>query len=503
MRRKRFSLNIITALLKQIVCLVCGFVLPRYILQYYGSDVNGLLTSITQFLGFITFLEMGIGPVIQSNLYKPLAEKNQDEISKIVVSSERFFRRIAMIFLVYIVVLFFVFPTKISTGFNFWYTASLILIIAISIFAQYYFGLTYLLLLNADQKSYVQFTLQLVTILLNTIVSIILMKLGASIQIVKLASSSIFFLRTIGQMLYVHRHYDINRKVKFKGEPIKQKWNGFAQHLASVVVTNTDVVVLTLFSTMKNVSIYSVYYTVVYGVENTVMTMVTGLEALWGNMLAKKEHDKLLATFEIVEWVIHAGCSYLFAVTSILVVPFIQVYTRGIHDANYEVPLFGFLISMAYCMLCFRVPYFRIIKAAGHYKQTQNGSFIQMAINIVLSLLLVYNFGLNGVAAGTLVAMIYHTTYFAWYLRNHILNRKFSIYLKHVAVDVFSIVSMILLTRWIHLDGISYLKWGLMAVKVGVIGAVIAFVINFIFYRRFLVQIGNMVLSKLRGSRNQ
>ena len=104
-RRKKLYLNTGTALLNQLVILVCGFILPRYILSYFGSDVNGLVTSITRFLSVISFLELGVGPVIQSNLYKPLAEKDADAISKIVVSSEKFYRRIAYIFLIYIAVL--------------------------------------------------------------------------------------------------------------------------------------------------------------------------------------------------------------------------------------------------------------------------------------------------------------------------------------------------------------------------------------------------------------
>ena len=311
-RRKKLALNAVTALIKQFITIVCGFILPRYILTYYGSSVNGLIQSITQFLAFITFLEMGIGPVIQSNLYKPLAEKDDIKISQICASSERFFRRIAYVFLVYILVLFFVFPYFSNNNFGFVFTGSLILIISISSFAQYYFGITYQLLLNADQKSYIQLVLQSATIILNTAMSVVMIRIGCSIHLVKLVSSVIYVLRPLLMMFYVKKHYNINNKIKYDGEPIKQKWNGFAQHLASVVVSNTDVTVLTIFSTLENVSIYSVYYTVVRGITDAVMTVVTGLEALWGNMIAKKEWGLLHKTYEIVEWAVHVGVGLVF-----------------------------------------------------------------------------------------------------------------------------------------------------------------------------------------------
>ena len=61
---------------------------------------------------------------------------------------------------------------------------------------------------------------------------------GFSVQAVKLSTAVIFLLRPIGQAVYVHTHYNIDKKILFDGEPIKQKWNGFAQHVAGVVLVN-------------------------------------------------------------------------------------------------------------------------------------------------------------------------------------------------------------------------------------------------------------------------
>ena len=171
-RKKKLLLNTGTGILKQIITMICGFILPRFFLLYYGSAVNGLVSSITNFLGFIAFLDMGVGAVVQANLYKPLADKDNDQISRIVKSSERFFQRLAYIFIAYIIVLCVIFPTMVDFGA--WYTISLLLIISVSTLAQYLFGMTYQLLLNADQKSYVQLTMQIGSIVLNTVFAVIL-----------------------------------------------------------------------------------------------------------------------------------------------------------------------------------------------------------------------------------------------------------------------------------------------------------------------------------------
>jgi len=487
-RKQKLLLNGGIGLAKQVVVIVCGFILPRYMLLYYGSEVNGLVSSISHFLGFISLLEMGIGPVIQANLYRPLANKDDEQISKIIISSERFFRRIAIIFLIYIAVLTYVFPACINTAYDAWFSASLLLIISISTFAEYFFGATYQLLLNADQKAYISTSLSIVTTVLNTLFCIVAMRAGASIHVVKLVSSVVFVLRPIGYSLYVHRHYSLNKRLKLTEEPIKQKWNGFAQHIAGVVCRNTDIVILTLCSTLTNVSVYSVYYSVTNGLTAMVMTAAMGLESYFGNMIAKEEKEALEHSFVTVEWVVHFCVTILFSIAAITIVPFVSVYTRGITDANYIVPPFGMLLVLAYAAQCLRVPYFRVIKAAGHFKETQNGAFVSTALNVVLSIALVFPFGLAGIAFGTLIAMLYHTCYFVWYLRKNILIRSPWHFIKYIGTDVAVLFGVCFVAQWVVMEKISYIAWVLYAIKITAITVVISAMLNLIVNRKLVAK---------------
>ena len=86
-RDRRLFLNTATPLLLEIVTVVSWLILPRLIITHYGSGVNGLVQSITQFLGLIAFLDMGVGSVIRFNLYKPLAYRDEDQISRIVAAA--------------------------------------------------------------------------------------------------------------------------------------------------------------------------------------------------------------------------------------------------------------------------------------------------------------------------------------------------------------------------------------------------------------------------------
>lgn len=502
-RKKKLLYNTIVSLTYQFITLICGFILPRYFLSCYGSAVNGLVSSITQFLGFVALAECGVGAVVQSALYKPLADKKEAEISRIMKSSQRFFRRIAMILIAYTAVLMVVYPFVILDRFEFAYTTGLILIISISSFAQYFFSMSYRLLLDADQMSFIQLGLQGGIMLLNTVLSIILMRMGAGIHLVKLVTVAIFLIQPVVLNTYVKRHYNLNKKIKLEDEPIKQKWNGLAQHIAAVVLGNTDTVVLTLFSTLENVSIYAVYHLVVNGVKQILNSLTTGVQSMFGDMYARKEMEILNKTFGWVEWLMHFLVIFVFTCVAVLILPFIRVYTAEVLDADYIVPVFSLLISAAQASYCLRLPYNIMVLAAGHYKQTQWSAIIEAGINIVVSVVLVRQFGLTGVAVGTLTAMLYRTSYLAWYLSKDILKRSMKHFGKHMVVDVICSVSTFFITKRISLDRISYVAWIIMALEVATIAFIVNLTINFILYPNYIKVLFQIALGFVRNFRNK
>lgn len=482
-RKKKLLLNTGTSLLYQIITLGCGFLIPKLILSAYGSATNGLVSSITQFLSFISLAECGVGAVVRSSLYKPLAEQNMTQVSRVLKSSERFFRKIAVILLIYSAGLSLFYPFVVRDKFEYLFTLSLILIMTIGTFAQYYFSITYRQLLDADQMSFVVLSVQSITLVLNTVACLITVHLGAPIHIFKLSTSLLFLLQPLIFTLYVRRHYRIDKNIRLTEEPIKQKWNGLAQHIATVVLNNTDVVILTFFSTLENVSVYAVYHTVVGGLKQIMTSLTTGMQALFGNMYARDEKETLNKTFDAFEWGMHTLTTLLFGMACILIVPFVRVYTKGITDADYIVPVFGLLITIAQAAYSIQMPYSMMVRAAGHYKETQASAIIEAAINVFLSLLLVQWLGLIGVAIGTFIAMLYRAFYLAFYLSKHILQRPMRHFLIHLLIDAGTIVLMLGTSYMFDLQSVTYVGWMSLALKVGGICLVENILINLLFYR--------------------
>lgn len=452
-------------------------------LNYFGSEVNGMVSSITQFLQIIAFLDLGVGAVVQSALYKPLAEKNNEQISSIMKSAEKFFKRLAMILLVYVLILMGVYPFISNQNYGFVFTATLIAAMSISSFAQYYFGVVNRLLLLADQRGYVQYNIQTVTLILNTIACSIFIVCGVSIQIVKLTTSLIYLLRPLGFKIYVDRHYQIDHNITYKGEPIKQKWNGVAQHVSAVVLDGTDSIVLTMFATLSDVSIYSVYHLVVYGVKQLFVSLTSGIQSLMGELWAKQENEELRDFFAWVEWLIHTGVVFVFGCTGVLIVPFVSVYTKGIVDAQYIQPLFGAILVAANAVHCLRLPYNLMILSGGHYKQTQNNYIAAAIINIVISVIFVRREGLIGVAIGTLVAMLYQTVWMAYYDSQNLIKWPFRYFVKQMLVDAGTVALIALGTTTIDMNVSNYFEWFACAVEVAAYSLIVVAIVNFVFYK--------------------
>lgn len=485
--KKRLMLNTITSLLMQMTTVICGFVLPRLILGQYGSEVNGLTQSIKQFLGVITFLEMGVGQVIQSSLYKPLAQKDNEKLSEVLSSGSKFFRRIGYILLAYVLVLMVCYPLLIDRSYDWMYTAGLIAAISIGSFAQYAFGMIDKILLNADQRGYIQYTSQIILVLLNTIAAAVMVHMNWSIHAVKLASSLIFIARPVVVRLYIHKHYQIDRKIKYTGEPIKQKWNGIAQHVATVVLEGTDTIVLTLFSTLSNVSIYSIYFMVISGIKQFYEAATAGLQSMVGSMWAKQEREELKRIFGYLETVLHFLVVFLFSCIAILIVPFVRVYTDGLTDADYVQPLFAGILVLAYAVRCLRTPYNILILAGGHYKQTQRCHIVAAVLNLTISVLAVWLWGLVGIAIGTLVAIAYQTGWMVVYDSKNLLKISLTDTLKQVGIDIVTFGLIWLATCWISMPEVSYWGWFLMALPVGVIALAVTAAMALLFYRERLI----------------
>lgn len=485
-RLKRAKLNIAVTLGCQLVTLFCGLVVPRLLLGAFGSEAYGATASITQFLAYITLLEGGIGGVARAALYKPLAENDMAAISRIVLELKRFFSVVAVIFLGYVAVLAFAFPAISGiTCFDTATTFLLVAVISLSTFAQYFIGITNAVLLQAAQRSYITNLINILGTVLNAVLVAVLVALGQNMIVVKLASSCAFTLRPVLMWLYVRRNYRLEQVPPKSEKLLKQKWEGLGQHIAFFLHNNTDIAVLTVLGNLKLVAVYSVYNMVVAQMQTFISSFATGMEALFGDMLAKKEYDLLDKTFSRYETLICGVSLVLLGTTAVLILPFVLLYTKGITDAEYTQPFFAMVMILSSLTYCLRQPYHSVVIAAGHFRQTRWAAYGEVIVNVGLSLLLVNRVGLAGVAIGTLAATAARLGYYVWYLSKNLICRKVGRFLRRGAVELTAFTAIVLVgSRMIGMVQIGdYFRWALCGMPVALMAAAVTVVIHWVFYR--------------------
>lgn len=486
-RAGRAELNILFSLLGQFVTLACGIIVPRLLIGAFGSETYGATTSIAQFLAYITLLEGGIGGVARAALYEPLARNDFYAIAEIVTEIKKFFRIVAYIFLLYVFILATFFKQISRTeALNWSETFLLVIVISISTFAEYFVGISYTVFLQAAQRSYITMTVNMVAKIVNTVVLVLLVYANCDIIVVKLVSSCIYVVKPCLLWLYVRKNYPIRQTKTEKTNYLKDKWAGFAQHIAFFMTSNTDIAVLTVLGNLKMVAIYSVYYMVINQIQNMCTSFTTGMEALFGDMLAKGERATLHKAFNNYEMIISVVSTILLSVTVVMIVPFVKIYTAGIHDANYIEPMFAVVLALASYAYCLRTPYHGVVIAAGHFRQTQISAYGEAIINIVLSVVLVKPFGLLGVAAGTLVAITARLLYYVVYLQKNIFNRKVRTFVRREAVNIgiFAIICLFgsLLTTNMKMG--DYYTWVVAAALVTLIAICVTLLGNYAFFKR-------------------
>ena len=485
MRGRKAAINTAFNLTEELVSVICGLILPRLILSFFGSEYNGLTQSITQFMSVAVLLRAGIGGATRASLYKPLAEKDKSAISAIVNATDKHMKKIAGIFLVIIVVLACVYPLMVSNEFGWLFTFSLFLIIGASTFAESFFGLTYLMVLQADQKVWVSSAMRIVCYILNTIIAVALILNGSTIHIVKLGSAFVYVLYPIVLGMYVRRKYQIDRSIAPNMKALAQRWDAFWHQVSVFVMNNTDVMVLTAFTNMFEVSVYSVYNMVMHGLRRVIMSFSNSQEAAFGNMIAKDQYDILRENVSAIEIVMYSLSTVVYTATAVLILDFVGIYTAGITDVNYIRPIFAFVIILAHFFNGVRIPYQMVVQAAGHYKQTRNGAIFEPILNIVLSIIFVFHFGLVGVAVGTLAATVFRTIQFSTYMSKNIVVRSRMIALVRCLVSIGEAAVIIAVMYFLPLPTpTNYLWWAVKAVITLAIALVVVLGGNYLFFRK-------------------
>lgn len=477
-------INMISSLILQIVTIISGLIVPKIILNTFGSEVNGLVSSINQFLSYITLLEGGITSIVMTNLYKPIVDKDYNKIEVILSTAKRFYKRIAEIYIVYAIILAILYPIIFNVNFSYIYVFTLTIILFFNLFIQYMFSLTLRTLLTADKKIFVVSSAQILISLLNLICVVISTKFFKNIHILKIMSGLLYLLQPLIYTIYIKKHYNLKIKSKDVDKKIiKQRWNGFAINTAYFIHYSTDITILTFFTNLSLVSVYNIHSIVVSSIKQLINSIISAINPTLGQSYAQGNEKEIESKLSIYEYVVFILVFSLFSITVLLIKSFILLYTKGINDANYNQGIFAVLLIISEALYLLKMPHLNLAYSANKYKEVTKPALIEAIINIFISLLLVKRYGLIGVAIGTCIAMIYRLIFHVYFTKKLIQRSQWIYYKKFILFLITNLLAICFCYFLIPKVQLYFISWIIHALVYSIVILFFNIVLSILFFK--------------------
>lgn len=418
-RTKKVVLNSLTAAIFSIVQISIGIILPRLIIGQFGSSINGLTVSIQQFINYLGYLELGLASTYICSLYKPLAVSNEKQVDALVTRAKKSYNKTSLFYLIGVIIVAGIYPFIAKIGeIDLWVTISLILVMGLVGLMEMYSLSKYRVLLTANQNVYVLNILLTVSYLINFVIAIVLIKLNMHIILVKAVPLCSIFVRNIFLNLYTKKKYPFLtfRSKETAAATIDLRVNRFDAMLMEVsksVAYSLPVLALSILTSMKIVSVFSVYYLVFQGLQAIIGTITSGSTATFGELISRNENEKVKRFYDQFEIILTNVQIILYSCAIILIQYFIAIYVSGLSDAASYLNLNYALIFTAWAYIDnFRLPAQTIIQAAGKFKEARFANIVYLVVEVVLLGCLTPFFGVMGALIAMAVSSAIKTIWF-------------------------------------------------------------------------------------------
>lgn len=409
-RTARVIQNAKVALFFYCINLVLQFFPRKIFLDYLGAELLGLNTTAQNLLQFLNLAESGIGAAVAFALYKPLSQKNRQEIIDIVSLQGWFYRWVGLFVIAGSVVLMAFFPWIFAK-------AEVPLIYAYGTFITFLIGalLGYyvnykIIVLSADQKEYkITIETQGIKIIKIFIQMLAIWKLshGYVWWMILEVIAALFTSYRLGQT--INKEYPWLKTNISEGYRLKRSYSGvlvktkqlFFHKLGGFVFTQTTPLVIYGFTNLKTVAVYGNYMLIMIGCQALVEVFSRGFNASVGNLVANGDKKTIKRVFlEIVTIrIFTAGliCLCIHELSS----SFIKLWV----GPEYVLPYW----PMTFLVLIYFIQMSRTSDIfLGAYGLFQDiwAPVCECILNLCLSISLGYVWGISGIFFGVLVSQV-------------------------------------------------------------------------------------------------
>jgi O-antigen/teichoic acid export membrane protein len=446
MSRTKNSIRIVVAsTICQIVIMICGLVLPPLLISNYGSEINGLLSLVKQLMSYFGIVCLGLGVSAQVALYKPIADNDWKSINSVLAAAKIIYNKSGYIFAFLIFVSSAIIPFVIKSSISDVDIALVILITGVGSICEYVIISKYKVFLSAIQKQYINSRITAEGILLNTIVSVLLIKCNSSIILIQIGSSIVYILRLLFTIRYVKKEYP---KISFTSElpamsKLENRWTAFFYQISSIIIDLSPMIIVSLVGTLNDASVFSIYYMVISSLTMIAGIFASGLQAPFGDLLAKNEFKSMKKAFASFEFVYTLILSICFVCGAALMSSFIAAYIHNDDGVVYVLPTFSYLFFLYFYVRCLRRPFTTIIEAKGLFRENNKLNIVEAILFIFVSVGLMYfKGGIISIAISGCITALPRTLHYILFFKKNFSNilKLYKIMLKVIITIIISLL---------------------------------------------------------------
>lgn len=485
MDKRKSLINVVVAVFFKIILLVLTLFTRRFLIKYVGNEANGIFSLYTSIIGFLAIADLGIGTAITFSMYKPIVDGDKYKISALYKLFIKVYKIIGLIILVTGLCVLPALPylaKDYNANFNLYYTFLLMLS---SIVISYLYSAKSSLI-NAYKNNYVTTAFHSIALIIEGILQLVLLYLYQSFElylICKIISTCIEWLLTSIYFRKHHKHaLDMSAKlddVTKKG--VMQKTKAMFMHKIGILLVNTsDSIIISAFISVVILGKYSNYTTIVTAMNGVISLVFTPLTSIIGHLCVGDNNKLKLKYFNffygvnfIIGIVFYLG--YYAVIDDVITICFGQGLELS-KDISIVITINYFIQFMRQSVLTFR-------DATGTFYNDRYKPLVEGALNIILSISLVYVCGITGVIIATIITnlLICHTVEPYVLFKDGLETSPKKYYFENY---IFIAIFMLALTivHFVHIDidnnWLSLLVNGIIAVGISVVPVLTMYIYN-------------------------
>lgn len=411
MRTEKVVKNIYYDYLGNILTIIISFILKTAFIYALGKEYLGLNGLFSNILTMLSLAELGLGSAITYELYKPIAERNNDRIYVLMRFYRNAYRTIGgiILFLGLCIAPFLKYIVNFESKTNLNYHGIYLLFLMNTVIS-YFFNAYKITLFIAAQKKYVTKKIEYLLTIGQTVFQIVVLVCFKDYYLYLV----IGIIRSILQNYIVARMADkefpVLREKKNLTMSMSDKKNIYQNVFAlalykvsGVVVTSTDNIIISAFINTSILGCYSLYNYLITTVKSCIGILFDSLVSAVGDLNATEDASNKKNIFDIIFF----SSFVLYGISSL---GLWQISTLFIEEwAGEEYILSGvtiLLMTMAFLISGLENATYIFRTACGLFNEAKFRPVASAVINLMVSLVLVRTIGIDGVFIGTIVSRI-------------------------------------------------------------------------------------------------